>query len=196
MTKTFAMVDLVGVADELRAGSGQERVRKFWKAADAWTTSKSTDISVRLRDRSAVEQARVRVAAFSDSLLVSTDREYVIQDFFKILRSLMSTVERAAGNCYAVVGSGHHIDPEPLPALGAVLMGDNFVPHFVQIAGTGPAFADLFNAEAAIRKRKDWHAAGHKLYALDDAVPQGVDALDHTPFTDLMGNQRLVFVLP
>ena len=109
--KTYALIDLIGITEQLRQGLGDERVKAFWNSANTWATHVSSDIRARLRDRNVEEGARVRVAAFSDSLLVSTDTEYETEDFFTILRSLRERVTRAAGEHYCIVGGGWSINP-------------------------------------------------------------------------------------
>jgi len=195
VTRTYALIDLVGLKADLKAGKGADRALAFWKRADAWTNGGCGGMMCRLEGENAQESGRARVVTFSDSLLFSTASEYTLIDFYKLLGSLRHAVIQAAGPCYCVVSRGPSIEPPALPALGGTSVeGGDLRPAFLAIAGTGPAFADLFFADAAVQRHKAWHGT-YSLYATASAIPSDMAAKDSLTFKDLEGNDCVLAAL-
>lgn len=196
MLKTYALYDVIGVKAALTSGTGPAVLKKFWQAADAWTTGVGNSFGQQLvLDGRHTEEPQVYVVTFSDSALLFTRPEFKLEVFYKIAGSLKQTLERAVGRVYCIISRGEEVAHPAMPALGGTIIDDQMKPAYFNVAGSGAAWVNLHLADRAIGRRKDWHDR-FSLYAVGNApVPSGFAAQDQQTFKTIDGGDEVVCAL-
>lgn len=176
--KTYALLDLIGVTTAIGAGSAAKLLETFWSTADTWTTS-SSHKHVFIPSGGYRTTPTVFVSTFSDSALLHTAEELLIDDFYDIVRSFKSTIERRVCPAYVIVSRNAEIPQPTMPALGAIGLSPDHLPLYTKVAGSGDAWVNLHLADAAIKKQRQWHGR-YSMYCVgDDSLPKTPVPGDH-----------------
>ena len=164
-TVTYALIDVIGIRKLMPGPKAIEALNKFWQMAETWTNG-GHDFTCRRADRpDTLTLPSVYVSTFSDTALVHSEPEVVLEDFYRhVLLSLKSRLDRA-GRFYCIVSSGDYIPQSTEPALGGIASDRGTRPYWTPVAGSGPAWIDLWRADDAIKKKKEWHGK-FTLYAV------------------------------
>jgi hypothetical protein len=149
--KTYALFDVIGVKRAFELGNAAAILDRFWTAADVWTNAGGHGMVDREGGRE-TQEADPSVVTFSDSALLQHEPEIEINHFWRLVRGLKKAIDAAAGTSYVVVCREHNIDHHSHPALGGLVVDSGGRPRYFNAGGSGPAFANLFSAEQAIRK--------------------------------------------
>lgn len=196
MPKTYALLDVVGVKDALKAGKGPALLKEFWQTTDAWTTGLGNSFRpAPLLDGSAEQVPHVSVVTFSDSALLFTRPEFRLDVFYTIVGSLKQKLTERLGRVYCIVSRDEEVEHPAMPALGGTVMGSDMKPAYFNVAGSGAAWVNLHLADRAIGRRKDWHDK-YSLYAVGaNSIPPGGAAREEETFKMIDGGDAIVAAL-
>jgi hypothetical protein len=210
MIKTYAMFDIIGVTKALKDGIGRDILNVFWKTADAWTYSISNSLQQEypLDDRRADMAPNVSVVTFSDSALLSTRPEFEIDVFYGYAISLKRKLEQSIRQVlcdtldpeekivYCIVNRDKEIYHPETSLTGEAVRDGAVKPAYLNIAGSGGAFANLLLADKAIKRMKHtWHNR-FSLYCVgENAIPQSHSVLDRVSFKGFDENDLIVYAL-
>jgi len=187
MTKTYAMFDVIGIKAAFKRGEAAEALEGFWNAADAWATSGFSEVGqVWVLGQHATQAPDPFVRTYSDSALLYTGTEVELRDFYRLVLSLKKRIDSAAGDSYVIINRDDEVAAPRFPALGGILMGSDHNPRYVNLAGSGPAFVNLFGADEALKQalRKKQIDSGYRIYSVgDQSVPQGASVQATVSFT-------------
>lgn len=140
-----------------------------------------------------MEEAEVQVMSASDTAFLTTKREYIIEDFYKIVNALKECIERQVGKIYCIVNHDEYIEP-PTPL--QYEMGINsMIPRYINIAGSGPAWENLLIADSELKNKKEWHKI-YYLYCVDrNSKPDFWGEEEFHPFKDRNGKKHDLIAL-
>jgi hypothetical protein len=158
MQKTYAFMDVIGTKAALAAGRADKLLLAFWQHAESWAnrTEVRSDVPyVAVAGTDSQEPPEVQVATVSDSLLLSTVREYTLESFFALAVSLQKYLKiKAELPSYCIVSRGSEVER---PAVGyTTYMSSSEHPAYRHLVGAGSAWADMWDADHAIREAQDW----------------------------------------
>lgn len=173
--KTLALIDLIGIKARLADGTGAAKLKEFWTLADAWTNSQSIEGCRPAGERGTIVSPQAIVTAWSDSLLVQSEPELELKDFYEKILSPLRQVVARVDKSYAVVCRGSALDAPDGPALGGRLMRrDGGGNAWTQVFGSGPVWINLWLADKFVNRKTEWHDR-FSLYAVgNDSVYQGL----------------------
>lgn len=192
-SKTYALLDLIGISAAIEAGEAAKILDRFWSSADAWANSQSFP-AVSIPGKGFRASPDVYVSTFSDSALLYTEEELAIDDFLGIVKHFKQCIERNACNSYVVISKNAEIAQPEMPALGGHLIGSNGRPRYTSLAGSGNAWINLHRADSALKKRKDWHGQ-YSIYCVGkQSCPQNGAAKDSMECSGLL-NATHIFAI-
>ena len=210
MIKTYAMFDVIGVTKALREGIGRDILNVFWRTADAWTYSVSNIFQQEypLDHRRADMTPNVSVVTFSDSALLTTQPEFEIDVFYgyaislkheleqSLRQVLCDTLEHDEKIVYCIVNRDKEIYHPDTSSYSEAVRDVATKPAYLNIAGSGAAFANLLLADKAVKRMKHtWHNR-FSLYCVgENAVPQSHSVQDQTMFKGFDDNDLIVYAL-
>ena len=154
--KSYAFFDLLGVKNAFADGTAAQLLEKFWNTADAWTSSPHFP-AMKVYGESFLTQPTVFVRTFSDSAILYTKEEHSIEDFYLIVESFKSSIERGVGKVYVIVSRNKEASAPRMPALGGRMLDHDMTPNYLNIAGSGDAWANIHYADHVITRTKEWH---------------------------------------
>lgn len=135
----------------------------------------------------------IQVVVFSDAALLTTKTEYSIEDFYKIVRSFKFYIEQRVGDTYCIVNRDKNIGS--LTPKRQIQVGNDNIPKFIFIGGSGAAWINLWLADSALKNRKDWHEY-YSLYCVDEqSKPSLLSEKDSYPFNGYDSKERLLIAL-
>lgn len=155
MLKSYALLDIIDISKALKEGRADKILNDFWNAADTWINQEVYPEMVSLPRQNVMTAAGIQVVVFSDAALLTTKTEYSIIDFYKIVSDFKSYIEQRVGKACCIVNRDNSIEPSTQDR--QQLTGSDNIPRFLFIGGSGAAWINLWLAEKAVRKKKDWH---------------------------------------
>lgn len=163
--KTLALIDLIGIKNRFTDGSAASKLQEFWNLADAWTNSQSIEPCPLEDDSRTLIAPQAIVTAWSDSLLLYSDPEIQLVDFYEKMLFPLKAIAERVDKAYAVVCRGEALDAPEHPALGGRLMRQGGGNAWTQVYGSGPAWMHLWQADKLVTRKTDWHDS-YSLYAV------------------------------
>lgn len=156
--KTLAIIDLIGIKARLEDGTGAAKLKEFWTRAETWTNTQNIEYCTSARERNTLICPQAIVTSWSDSLLVQSEPEVEIKDFYEKVLFPLRRVVAGVDKSYAVVCRGPAIEAPDGPTLGGRLSrqsggGD----AWTQIFGSGPAWINLWLADQFVNRKSEWH---------------------------------------
>jgi diadenosine tetraphosphate (Ap4A) HIT family hydrolase len=197
-TKTYALFDVIGVKKAFAAGKTAEVLQAFWVAADAWTNGVASGLGpMPVLGGEAVQVPDAFVTTYSDSALLSTEPEFEIGAFWRLVENFKAKIDQATGASYVIVTRDDEVPHHELPALGFHVIGSGDTKHrYHNAGGSGPAFVHLFLAEQQIRTQVQQNGWKFSLYAVGPAaVPPGAKPAASVQFAGLGGRPQELHAL-
>jgi len=174
--KTYAYFDAIGMKEALKTPEGILLLYDFWKQSDIWLSRRnwyndSDDYLFKGYGEMAKEPSpNVYLRVFSDSAILSMDKEYPLKTFYKIVNHYMEHLKTAAKlPSYCIINSDKEVKPPTDSATGGLPIDDKHIPYFIKIAGIGPAWGNIFLALPKLEKQnaKVWHDK-YKMYCIGE----------------------------
>jgi hypothetical protein len=190
MEKTYALLDLVGISNQFANNTAASTLESFWSAADVWATAQ-THSPVRVPHKGYSTTPEVFVSTFSDSALLHSEPELAIEDFFRIVKNFKAFIEGRACSSYVVISRHNEVVQHQMPALGGHLMSADHRPLYQGVAGSGDAWVNLHLADAAIKKKRDWHDVFSVYCVGERSLPSDVRHQDSIECRGLSGTTRI-----
>jgi hypothetical protein len=191
--KTTALFDLIGVKKAIAQGDS-EILTRFWTAAESWAAAGERR-SVRLPGTQHSEEPRPLVVTYSDSALLTTYRELHLADFFTLVKEMKARLEREAGPVYCIVNQDEEIPHPQHRVLGGPLLYEPGQPAFLNIAGSGAAWANLYLADGKLKAKKEWHGRFSTYTIGSRSLPPGVVTHEKTTFKAIDGSEVDLFAI-
>jgi len=131
---------------------------------ETWTNGEH-GILCQKRDRpGTLFQPSIYVDVWSDSALIHCEPEVSLEDFYsKILSSIRTRLSPIP--FYCVVCTDEEIAASTTAALGGIVSDEGTRPYWHQVAGSGPAWINLWTAIEKLNTIKGWHKK-YSLYAV------------------------------
>lgn len=166
MVKTYTWIDAIGIKEAFKKGRAGEKLVAFWNAADAWTNS-GMHPTLQVLDQEAKRRPDVYVVTFSDTALMYTEPELVIEDYYKLVCGLQEALAHAVEHTYAIICRDEEVSPIFERVFGGQSLGSRNRPLYTQVAGSGPVWINLHLAERVLRNKSEWHDK-YTLYCVDE----------------------------
>lgn len=188
--KTYAFFDVIGVKKAIESGDASKLLSEFWKRTDLWGNQRSTNIGWchDKNDNEVIPFIYLRV--FSDSAILYTNPELVLEDFYRIATDLYNFIKENGLQIYCIINR----DMETLSeySTGGVKMDEKYRPNYERIVGTGSAWFNVFKADHEISdnpKIRDWHKK-YNMYCLkDENIAKGYRSVEHTFIDGFKGDK-------
>lgn len=195
MLMTCALLDEIAVSKKFEENQANDVLQNIWTATDQWVNGHVFTEPVFLDGRNRQQQADVQVITFSDSALLIAKEEYRIEDFYKIVRSLKTHIERRIEEgTYCIIIRDEAIESHKL-ALGGYSGELNQVADYIHISVSGTIWVNLWTADEKIKEQKEWHDK-YDLYCVDEKSKLKVLAeKEHCSFKGRDGKSHELLVL-
>ncbi len=193
---TYAYYDIIHTKRLLLEKNGSDKIAQLWNRIDWFVNNPSdSDFSTLfLEGKNCKQTPEIHVIAFSDSFLLYTKPEFIIDDFYKIARRFKEIIEENL-KCYCIINRDKEIKQSCFPASGGHSLDDANIPLYYQITGVGPAWVNIYLSENFIRKQKEWNER-YSLYCVgEQSKPKSIKPNDMIEGRGVKGNLVKVFAL-
>jgi hypothetical protein len=172
MKRTYALFDVIGTTEAFMKEPEPRIVKDLWELAESWVEALDHRgfRTVRVPETNQDRCPEAFIVTFSDSALLSTRVQIGLDNFYRLVEDLRKKLLERIAKVYCIVSCNEELEHPSIALFGGrTVHGDITKPVYFNVAGSGRAFANLFQADLAVKRANDpeggqWHEKGYWLY--------------------------------